>query len=121
MIRCSVACQRAATATFFTKSRYLSTFVALCTLLFTACVPLLRYDPVHYGVPEGSYSTAPDGPLRVLEFREMVQVGHAAAVWAAAVNAAFASARRVMFSLIPCDKDGGGVLQCAGRAAAALA
>jgi pullulanase/glycogen debranching enzyme len=29
---------------------------------------------VHYGVPEGSYSTAPDGPMRVLEFREMVQV-----------------------------------------------
>jgi hypothetical protein len=34
-----------------------------------------RYDPVHYGVPEGSYSTAPDGPMRVLEYREMVQVG----------------------------------------------
>eukprot|EP00775_Hariotina_reticulata_P002314 gene2314-2622_t len=34
------------------------------------------YDPVHYGVPEGSYSTAPDGPLRVLEFREMVQALH---------------------------------------------
>uniref|UniRef100_A0A383WMX3 pullulanase n=1 Tax=Tetradesmus obliquus TaxID=3088 RepID=A0A383WMX3_TETOB len=34
------------------------------------------YDPVHYGVPEGSYSTAPDGPLRVLEFREMVQSLH---------------------------------------------
>ena len=30
---------------------------------------------VHYGVPEGSYSTAPDGPLRSLEFREMVAVG----------------------------------------------
>jgi hypothetical protein len=29
---------------------------------------------VHYGVPEGSYSTAPDGPMRILEFREMVQV-----------------------------------------------
>jgi len=32
------------------------------------------YDPVHYGVPEGSYSTAPDTPLRVKEFRAMVQV-----------------------------------------------
>jgi hypothetical protein len=32
------------------------------------------YDPVHYGVPEGSYSMQPDGPLRVLEYREMVQV-----------------------------------------------
>ncbi|KAF8068441.1 PU1 [Scenedesmus sp. PABB004] len=35
------------------------------------------YDPVHYGVPEGSYSVSPDGPLRVLEFREMVQSLHA--------------------------------------------
>jgi pullulanase/glycogen debranching enzyme len=34
----------------------------------------MQYDPVHYGVPEGSYSTAPDGAMRVLEFREMVQV-----------------------------------------------
>ena len=31
------------------------------------------YDPWHYTVPEGSYSTNPDGPTRVLEFREMVQ------------------------------------------------
>eukprot|EP00878_Enallax_costatus_P010482 GHUV01010944.1.p1 GENE.GHUV01010944.1~~GHUV01010944.1.p1 ORF type:complete len:704 (+),score=164.13 GHUV01010944.1:956-3067(+) len=34
------------------------------------------YDPVHYGVPEGSYSTAPDGPMRILEYREMVQALH---------------------------------------------
>lgn len=31
------------------------------------------YDPLHYGVPEGSYSTDPDGPRRILEFREMVK------------------------------------------------
>jgi pullulanase-type alpha-1,6-glucosidase len=31
------------------------------------------YDPFHYTVPEGSYSTNPDGPTRILEFREMVQ------------------------------------------------
>jgi pullulanase/glycogen debranching enzyme len=30
------------------------------------------YDPVHYGVPEGSYATDPDGARRVLEFRQMV-------------------------------------------------
>ncbi|HYG65169.1 MAG TPA: pullulanase-type alpha-1,6-glucosidase, partial [Thermoanaerobaculia bacterium] len=30
------------------------------------------YDPWHYTVPEGSYSTDPDGPARVREFREMV-------------------------------------------------
>ncbi len=31
------------------------------------------YDPWHYTVPEGSYSTNPDGPSRVVEFREMVK------------------------------------------------
>ncbi|MEN8172082.1 MAG: pullulanase-type alpha-1,6-glucosidase [Chloroflexota bacterium] len=31
------------------------------------------YDPLHYTVPEGSYSTYPNGSTRVLEFRQMVQ------------------------------------------------
>ena len=31
------------------------------------------YDPFHYTVPEGSYSTNPDGATRIVEFREMVQ------------------------------------------------
>ena len=31
------------------------------------------YDPYHYGVPEGSYSTDPNGPQRIREFREMVK------------------------------------------------
>jgi pullulanase len=31
------------------------------------------YDPWHYTVPEGSYATDPDGPARILEFRQMVQ------------------------------------------------
>ena len=31
------------------------------------------YDPVHYGVPEGSYSTNPDGPQRIVEYRRMVK------------------------------------------------
>ncbi len=30
------------------------------------------YDPYHYGLPEGSYSTNPDGVTRILEFRDMV-------------------------------------------------
>jgi len=30
------------------------------------------YDPSHYGVPEGSYATEPDGLPRIAEFREMV-------------------------------------------------
>ncbi|BDA50310.1 Pullulanase [Coccomyxa sp. Obi] len=34
------------------------------------------YDPVHYGVPEGSYATNPDGPARILECRMMVQGLH---------------------------------------------
>ncbi len=31
------------------------------------------YDPYHFGVPEGSYATNPDGSGRVLEFRSMVK------------------------------------------------
>lgn len=31
------------------------------------------YDPLHYGVPEGSYATDPQGPARILEFRQMIQ------------------------------------------------
>lgn len=31
------------------------------------------YDPYHFGVPEGSYATDPDGSARVLEFRSMVK------------------------------------------------
>jgi pullulanase-type alpha-1,6-glucosidase len=30
------------------------------------------YDPFHYTTPEGSYSTDPNGPARIIEFREMV-------------------------------------------------
>jgi len=30
------------------------------------------YDPLHYTVPEGSYSTNPEDATRILEFREMV-------------------------------------------------
>ena len=30
------------------------------------------YDPLHYTTPEGSYATDPDGPARIVEFREMV-------------------------------------------------
>lgn len=31
------------------------------------------YDPFHYTVPEGSYSTNPQGSTRIVEFRSMVQ------------------------------------------------
>jgi len=31
------------------------------------------YEPWHFTVPEGSYATDPDGPQRIIEFREMVQ------------------------------------------------
>lgn len=31
------------------------------------------YDPFHYNVPEGSYSTDPNGTPRIMEYRQMVQ------------------------------------------------
>ena len=31
------------------------------------------YDPLHFGAPEGSYSTNPNGAQRILEFRRMVK------------------------------------------------
>lgn len=31
------------------------------------------YDPLHFGVPEGSYASDPEGPGRIKEFRQMVQ------------------------------------------------
>ncbi|WP_298806742.1 pullulanase-type alpha-1,6-glucosidase [uncultured Pseudokineococcus sp.] len=34
------------------------------------------YDPLHYTVPEGSYSTDPEDATRILEFREMVAALH---------------------------------------------
>ena len=34
------------------------------------------YDPYHYGTPEGSYSTDPNGTTRIREFREMVESLH---------------------------------------------
>ena len=34
------------------------------------------YDPYHYTVPEGSYSTNSDGTTRIVEFREMVKAMH---------------------------------------------
>ena len=34
------------------------------------------YDPFHYNVPEGSYSTDPDGPARIVELRQAVQSLH---------------------------------------------
>lgn len=30
------------------------------------------YDPYHFSVPEGSYSTDPNGPVRIFEFRQMI-------------------------------------------------
>jgi pullulanase-type alpha-1,6-glucosidase len=31
------------------------------------------YDPLHFGAPEGSYASSPEGTARVVEFRRMVQ------------------------------------------------
>lgn len=34
------------------------------------------YDPFHYGVPEGSYATDPEGLTRTVELRQMIQSLH---------------------------------------------
>jgi pullulanase-type alpha-1,6-glucosidase len=34
------------------------------------------YDPVHYGVPEGSYASDPNGLARIVEFRALVDALH---------------------------------------------
>ena len=34
------------------------------------------YDPLHYGVPEGSYAVNPEGNSRIIEFRKMIQALH---------------------------------------------
>ncbi|GAX86296.1 hypothetical protein CEUSTIGMA_g13708.t1, partial [Chlamydomonas eustigma] len=36
------------------------------------------YDPVHWGVPDGSYALQPDGLDRILEFKSMIMAMHAA-------------------------------------------
>ncbi|HUF39744.1 MAG TPA: pullulanase-type alpha-1,6-glucosidase [Anaerolineales bacterium] len=36
------------------------------------------YDPVHFGVPDGAYTTDPEGTARILEFRQMVMALHEA-------------------------------------------
>ncbi len=66
------------------------------------------YDPWHYNVPEGSYASEPDGPARILEFRDMVM-----ALWEGAglrlvidvvynhTNAAGQSERSVLDRVVP--------------------
>jgi pullulanase len=39
------------------------------------------YDPFHFNVPEGSYSTDPEGAQRILEVREMVKALHEAGLY----------------------------------------
>ena len=65
------------------------------------------YDPYHYGVPEGSYATDPNGPARIVEYREMVM-----ALWDMGLrvvadvvynhtNAAGQDARSVLDRIVP--------------------
>ncbi|MBE2231901.1 MAG: pullulanase-type alpha-1,6-glucosidase, partial [Anaerolinea sp.] len=65
------------------------------------------YDPWHYTVPEGSYSTDPDGPQRIVEFREMVQALNAMGLRLVIdvvynhTNASGQSARSVLDRIVP--------------------
>ncbi len=65
------------------------------------------YDPYHYTVPEGSYATNPDGPTRILEFREMVQSLNASGLKVVMdvvynhTNASGQSAKSVLDKIVP--------------------
>ncbi len=65
------------------------------------------YDPLHYNVPEGSYSTNPEGAQRILEFREMVQALNGAGLRVVMdvvynhTNAAGQSDRSVLDRIVP--------------------
>lgn len=56
------------------RKTYRSSFKEFDLVLNWNWVVLCRYDPVHWGVPEGSYASDPNGPARTLECRTMVQV-----------------------------------------------
>ncbi len=65
------------------------------------------YDPLHYNVPEGSYSTDPNGPARILEYRQMVQALHAVGLRVVAdvvynhTNASGQNANAVLDRIVP--------------------
>ena len=65
------------------------------------------YDPYHYTVPEGSYSTDPNGTKRIVEFRQMVQALHAAGLRVVMdvvynhTNAAGQAQRSVLDKIVP--------------------
>lgn len=65
------------------------------------------YDPLHYTVPEGSYSTDPAGTQRIVEFRAMVQALNAAGLRVVMdvvynhTNAAGQSANAVLDRIVP--------------------
>ncbi len=65
------------------------------------------YDPLHYTVPEGSYSTDPNGAQRILEFRQMVMALNEAGLRVVMdvvynhTNAAGQSANAVLDRIVP--------------------
>lgn len=65
------------------------------------------YDPFHYNVPEGSYSTDPNGPARILEYRHMVQALHDIGLYVVSdvvynhTNASGQSERSVLDKVVP--------------------
>ncbi len=65
------------------------------------------YDPYHYNVPEGSYSTDPNGPTRIVEYRQMVQSLNDIGLYVVAdvvynhTNASGQSDRSVLDKIVP--------------------
>jgi len=65
------------------------------------------YDPYHYTVPEGSYSTNPQGTDRIVEFRQMVQALNGIGLNVVLdvvynhTNAAYQSEKSVLDKIVP--------------------
>ncbi len=65
------------------------------------------YDPFHYNVPEGSYSTDPNGIARIIEYRQMVQALYDIGLYVVSdvvynhTNASGQSDRSVLDKIVP--------------------
>ena len=63
-----------------------------------------RYNPVLWGVPKGSYASNPDGPSRIIEYRQMVQVSFSFYHWTF-LHEQLQLASLILFLLLQCMEE----------------